>query len=483
MAVPCSEGSIWKRLGTALVTMFFYFMIFKYHNLFRQINPVNASQMIRIFLLKTFIMKLSYFVLILILFSIGCTNRKDRISASDSEEGSTDKKVETSVPKPKQQNMKISKAVFYLENSGSMFGYVKGFTEYVDVVSGLAYHNKFSEQKTPRQFYFVNGGENLKITNIGTDPSDLNDKLNLNGYNCGDPSKSNLNSMFQLALAKAKQDTICILISDGIYDLGKPQAPMNALSTEGNETKEKFINRLSDGDLETIIIKLNSHFDGNYFPVTGGSVKLSQDRPYYVFIFGDTKLLNKYFSDEYIKSLKGYSDIARFLKWNEFSIPYQITNKEKKGNFRFDNKNKNKLIRANPVHDNFQFAFAVDFSELPFSNDFCLSQNNYKCNIDNYIVDDIVSLNEDKIPGIDFDATHLITLLSNGNPYGKISLSLNYRNPSWIQETNIDEENGIVDDTAHTFGFKFLTEAITEAYDYKNETKTIVDFNFEITKN
>ena len=49
--------------------------------------------------------------------------------------------------------------------------------------------------------------------------------------------------MFQIALEKAKADTISILISDAIYDLGRPEAPMNALSTEGRETRSKVRGR------------------------------------------------------------------------------------------------------------------------------------------------------------------------------------------------------------------------------------------------
>jgi len=420
----------------------------------------------------------------LILFIGSCTGCKNRDERSNSYKTKEKRDNETAagkeIPKTSTER-KIGKAIFYLENSESMCGYVNGYTQFVDVVSDLSEKPEFVDQGTLRQFFFVNG-KDLKLNSLGDDPAILKTKLTDSEYKkYGDIKYSNLNSMFQMALRNAINDTITILISDAIYDVGK-DSPESALVKEGKETRSEFISRLGVGDVQTIIIKFNSFFDGKYFPIKGGITPLKQERPYYVFIFGDTDLLNEYFSDEYIKNLKGYSDLARFLKWNEFSIPYQITNKEKKGTFRFDNRNKNKLVKASPVHDNFQFAFAVDFSELPFSNDFCLSKNNYS-HIDNYLVDDIISLNEDKIPGIGFDATHLITLLSKGNPYGKISLRLNYSNPTWIQETNIDEEISIVGDTEHTFGFRFLTEAITEAYDYRNETKTIVDFNFEITKN
>ena len=373
--------------------------------------------------------------------------------------------------------------MFYLENSESMFGYVNGY-EYVNVVSGLAYKNKFSEQNTEREFYFVNGGDNLKINYIGDNASDLNDKLNLESYRCGDITKSNLNSMFQIALSKAKQDTISILISDGIYDIGKPQAPMKALLTEGNETKEKFINRLSEGDLQTIIIKLNSHFDGKYFPVTGGSRTISQNRPYYVWIFGDTELLNEYFSDEYIESLKGFSNIARFLKLSELDVPYQATPHSKIGDFRFDKRNKNKLVsvKTDRSGQGFYFTFAADFSSLPFSDSYLTSIDNYICNNSNFTIKAVSKIGNLKLHGLGFSPTHLITVGTDRNPLCKLNVSLQYNIPNWIEESNINDESNIIGDTFHTFGFKFLTNAISEAYQYKNNESNIVTFKFELIK-
>jgi len=60
----------------------------------------------------------------------------------------------------------------------------------------------------------------LSINKISEDPKILKSKINRNGFNQGKIGNSNLNKMFQLALFKAIGDTISILISDGIYDVG-----------------------------------------------------------------------------------------------------------------------------------------------------------------------------------------------------------------------------------------------------------------------
>lgn len=430
-------------------------------------------------------MRLLYFFIIsLIVFTISCESRDDRLKNSETEgtieNTETPGKEATKTPKER----KIGKAVFYLENSESMFGYVNGYTEYVSVVSGLAYKNRFSDENTERQFYFINGGDNLKINYIGNKASDLNDKLNLKSYSCGDITKSNLNSMFQIALSIAKQDTISILISDGIYDIGKRQAPMNALSTEGNETKEKFINRLSEGDFQTIIIKLNSHFDGKYFPVTGGIKRLSQDRPFYIWIFGETELLNEYFNDEYIESLKGFNDIARFLRLTELKVPYEATAENKIGEFDFDKGDRNKLLNVEPDRNGnaFQFSVAVDFSDLPFSGSFFTTTNNYSISNSNMKIKAVSEIGNTKLYGLDFTPTHLIILGTERSPICQLKISLLNKVPKWIGETNLKDESDIIGDTTHTFGFKFLTDAISDAYKYKNKQKNIANFQIELRK-
>ena len=434
------------------------------------------------------------FPIMTILFMIGslqysCSNKKERLNRTTNKIGQNKRsnavyKAPIDVNIPKQKDRKIGKAIFYIENSASMFGYINDFTEYVDVVSELAEKPRFVEEGTNREFYFVNGGENISITKIGVNPAVLKDKLTLKGFDHGDVSKSNLNSMFQLALSKAKNDTISILISDAIYDIGKKQAPMNALSTEGRETRSRFIERLNEGDLQTIIIKLSSYFSGNYFPVTGGRVKLSQKRPFYVCIFGETELLNKYFHKDYIESLEGYSDVARFLKLNGLIVPYQVTVHEKGGNFNFDRKNKNKLVNVKTGRKGkgFQFVIAVDFSALPFSNSYLASISNYFCSNPNYSVKKVRSIGDVKLYGLKFSPTHLVTVYADKNPLGRLNISLVNTVPNWIVDTNIDNDANIIGDTYHTFGFKFLTDAINEAYQYKNQGSDVATFKFELIK-
>jgi hypothetical protein len=429
-----------------------------------------------------------YYLAVVISYFISfssCQNRNDRLNITSLENESENNTRTTSAVIQETEVGKIGKAVFYIENSESMFGYVQGFTEYVDVISELAEKPDFAKERTNREFYFINGGNDLKITPIGNNPAILKDKLNTRGFRCGDITRSNLNSMFQVALKKAQEDTISILISDAIYDIGQPQAPFNALATEGRETRTKFIERLSYGDLQTIIIKLSSHFEGDYFFTSQRrSQRINHPRPFYIWVFGKSELLNKYFPNDYINSLKGYVDMARFMKFNDMDIPSQAISHNKIGEFRIDRVNKNKLINVKPDRNGrgFKFTFATDFSTLPFSDSYLQSVDNYLCS-ENFDVSEITILDWKLYEVESFNPTHLISVFTSRSPYCELDISLKNVVPDWIIQTSTHDETNIQNDTTHTFGFEFLINAISEAYLYMNRDNNITNFKFEITSN
>jgi len=388
------------------------------------------------------------------------------------------------------QQQTISKVTFFIENSGSMLGYVKKANDYKNAIVSLSYFPEFDNSK--KEFYFINGTSNtskksnISLNLIGSDPDLLKNNLNQNSFNNnGDPRYSDLTRMFEKALSCAKSGEISILVSDCIYDVGEESDPLTALKIETEKTKKIFRDRLSTENIQTIIIKAESQFEGNYyFASKKGSQQINQKRPYYIIIFGDSKLLNKHFTEENIsKKIAGYVSMARFMKIDNIKIPYQATNQNSKGTFKFDKTNKNKLINAEKDRNGqgFQFSIAVDYSSLPFPDTYYKAKDNYTPSGTYKIV--AIYTPTKKIPEVNsFSPSHFITINTSSSPYGNIEITLKYIIPTWISETNADNESGIVGDIKHTFGFKYLSDAITEAYQYKNKQLNISTFKFEILK-
>jgi hypothetical protein len=162
----------------------------------------------------------------------------------------------------------------------------------------------------------------------------------------------------------------------------------------------------------------------------------------------------------------------------EKNIPYQIVpSVDLKGEFKLDYESKYKLLNARPLKGEFQFAFAADFSSLPFSDRYLTSISNYECLHSNFKVVKGVKI-EKRIPGV--EGTHLITVFTDKNPLGDLEIVLKNITPVWVMGTDIENEDNI--DSSHTFGFKFLMDAISEAYNYRNNDTNPATFKITITK-
>lgn len=431
-------------------------------------------------------MKLNNYILLALLFFItscnGCKNRNERSSSSETKEkiennGISSKKAPTNSNEIK----KIKKALFFLENSGSLKGYVNGGdTDFKTSLTSLA--NLPDLDESEKIYYHINGiGDNCKLDYIGNNPNDLENGMKRNHYN---ESDSDLTRMFELALDSASNGNVVFLVTDGLYDVGETDNPKKALEREVEKTQTTFRNKLRNSDVQTIVLKCYSEFDGAYyFASKKGSKEIEQQRPFYIFLFGEDRQLNIFNEEIFNERIKGYSELARFLKLKNYSIPYEVTNLNRRGSsFKKNFNNRNILTKAEPFHDRFQFAFAVDFSSLPFSPKYYLSKRNYSINDSTYSLTEVRQVTNESLIGINLDPDYLLTLTTLKNPYVEVILSLKNITPKWIEETNINNEEDIADDTIHTFGFSLLVNAISGAYYDINNTNTVTDFKFKITR-
>jgi hypothetical protein len=389
------------------------------------------------------------------------------------------------IPVQKEGTAALEKVIFFIENSGSMFGYVNQANEFKNSLVGLAYLPEFD--KADKSFYFINGtsialrNSRIYINHVGDDPEVFKNDLNQKSFNTGEVKFSDLNKMFEIALDSARGNQISVLVSDCIYDVGEESDPLTALKIEIQKTQQAFRNRLENEDVQTLIIKAGSTFNGLYhYASKRGSKKLvNEERPFYVIFFGKTQLLNKLLTEQNIGSkIEGQYETARFFINDEKNVPYQIVPSiDLKGEFKQDFKDKYKLINAKPLKGEFQFTLAADFSSLPFSDSYLTTISNYDCLYSNFNVVKVVKIKK-RIPGV--TGTHLITVFTDKNPVGDLVIVVKNLTPDWVMETDTENEEPI--DSTHTYGFKQLIDAIGKAYEYKNNGKNPATFKIAISK-
>lgn len=428
-------------------------------------------------------------VVVLIIFVLSqnpASNRRHRNLAPVEKNAMSNDLSNPQPPIPQESPIRIAKATFFLENSGSMFGYLTSNSNYVQAVNNLALNLDFSDMNTETVFNLINGnGEDVKITPLGNNRSVFRSLLNPDSFNRGNINTSDLTKMFEIALENAENNYISILVSDGLYDVGGEISPLNALDSETSSTAIKFNDRIRQNpNLQTLIVKLTSQFRGRYtYSSRRGSVGLDQERPYYIWIFGNNELLNKYFSEEYFKNhLPGYQAMARFFKLDGFTIPYEATSLEKLGSFRFERGSRKKLngTEKDRMGRGFQFSIAADYSSIPYSDEYKLSIENYECS-EFFEVSNIQKFDTTKLFVVNgIVPTHLISVKTAQNPFGTLQVNLKNSIPLWISQTNSEDETNIIGDSQYTFGFEKLIRGITDAYTHASRRDNLASFIIEI---
>lgn len=427
-----------------------------------------------------------YIILAIVMFG-SCTSRSARVQNSSklvetSRSVSTSKKTESSiVSNDNLQKNRDVKAHIFLENSGSMFGYVKQ-GDFVSVVSQIA--GDCDIQCSHVDYVLTNGRD----TKLGSALTSFTKALTVSGIRKGDPSKSDLSRMFEKALNVAVDGDVSILISDGIYSVnGTAQSLINKLKSESIVTRNKFIKRLQTENLTTVMIKLQSMFDGYYYPASKGRKKIKQNRPYYVWVIGQTKDIDYVFGKDYFRQLQGFVSEMKFAKYSNLEPQMGFVEYHTSGTSRY---NPSGLILDNvfPRNNVTSFSVALDFTDMPFSMSYFDQQGIYTNDL-GYKVTSVVrkkdlSKREQQSAqnNVRDHFSHVVTMECSKSPWGTMHLCVENKTPQWVDKTHDDNDQDIVGDTDHTFGFKYLVEGIDLAYKKVNKSANIAVYDIQINK-
>jgi hypothetical protein len=437
---------------------------------------------------------------IFLLFSCGSNNRKHGDDPKGNLSDTTEKIIQPIVAKTIN---------VYIENSGSMDGYVGGNYEFKEAISSLLARLPYHYEEKDIKIRFINS----RIDSISTTQVDLtNFSKELNMYwekgKRTRSSSTNLNNIFQDILSQTDSSTISILFSDCIYSIGYGDV-IGLLSYEKNLTMSAFLQKYKKDKvpLATTILKMKSHFKGKYFPYTGDKnhFHIDMERPYYIVVIGNNDIMldfnakiplerdkiggfdNKYIiqagatNNIYYSVLLSTDNVGRFRASRNVSTKDYIHGIEDV-NMKSRNRNGNSSNK-------FTFAVAVDLKNIPVEEDYLLNPENYTLGDDNFIVKEIKAVNKNDIGASDWvrisasNPTHLLILEATGTAISNVKVSLKKQMPQWITDSSIEDDTDRNKLTGKTFGLKYWIEGIAAAYQeiYPND-KNFFEFEIQIKK-
>lgn len=377
----------------------------------------------------------------------------------------------------------------YIENSASIYGYTSTNSEYINVVNDLAQFSNIVSQTDAKFKYFLISGDNQDLTEyeLGNNPSILSSTLSPNGLKKPTSGNSDINGMFNHVLKSVAKNSISILISDGIYDIGETANPLAALETQGIGTRTTFINNLKERNTETLVIKLLSDFEGEYYPgAKKGVERISHKRPYYVWVFGDEQLVDTYFSDEKIQGLKGYQNHTAYKKLGYSEVKYTP--------FSIGNSNVRKSRSLNTfevsrTENRIEFTIVADFNFIRLGEQYFNDPSNYNINL-GYRLEKCIR--KEKYPdpegkvanalkSVSFQPSHFLSISSDQPVLGQVDIALIPKLPSWIEESTMISDSPLNGEENRTFGLSTLMNGINEAYLEVSEAKEIFKLTINIT--
>lgn len=348
----------------------------------------------------------------------------------------------------------------YIENSGSMDGYMCDGSQLKDAV--YDYVSRLGRISDTVSLNYINSQvipyrDNLKSYIKTLNPASFKQA----GGNRGN---SDIGDMLGMIIDSMSATDVSVFISDCILDipaansqqfLGQCQIDIRNAIARGMESIDGF---------SVEILKMSSEFKGNYYYQNGAVEYLDGvKRPYYIWILGSRNLLAKYNREVPPAALsnRGLSGTAAFTGRSE--VPFEVKNHF----FASD--------VVSPVQGKLRLALRADLASTLQTEPVILDKSNYKFSCDGAEIEDI------KPP----------TAAGSSQPryefrivvpehVSEVTLSFNRPAlPAWISKT--DDATG-TDINAHidqTTGIRPLIEGVADAY---NGGTAIASFKFTFKK-
>ncbi len=371
----------------------------------------------------------------------------------------------------RQAPLQKYKYAIYLENSGSLNGYlnVAGDSNFKSNVYSLITLLNTSRQKKTLDLYDVN----TKIIPVFPEANtseveeyikNLNEttfrKRSLKGN--GNQSQSDLQAVLKMILDTTGTNEISVLISDGVFSPGKNRNAEDYLSQQQNSIQNLINDKLNSQLLSLLVLQFESDFKGRYYyqdnsPKDG----IFRKRPYYVICAGPEAGLKNILQEMGKEGrFTGFRNFMFLTPSRDYDVKPQIVNNTEYYDYDMDvPMTVNNIEQGGPDHK-FRIKFVTDFSMLPVSE-------NYLRNRGYYTVSGGFSI-ESISPSGKAEFTHEIILVTDKARSGKVTFSLKKQLPDWIDGSNLNADKGFTEEalSGKTFGIRYLLKGMYNAYYY-----------------
>ena len=329
----------------------------------------------------------------------------------------------------------------YMENSGSMNGFVTTNSEFKNALGHLiAKTNGFYEDT---KVFFINTA--VHHAAICDNLNDFVLHLNPQTMQVGNTSSTDINKIFGMIAERTKKDTVSILVSDCVYDVDNVGNLLSAASSSTTGTFMKAIRQAKDdgSDFAVILMQCMSRFFGYHFE---GNVPIicNGQRPYYVIIMGKKEAvleLNEHLElEDTPTGLPGMTHKYMLSSEDTWDLNSQ--------NARVFTNGFSNALRIQPEHDglnirniitdhdkvDLSFAFGLGVDNLFVSPDYLLEKENYEVEPSQYVIEQVTD--QAKFTECDFFTHPICVQISTQDKSFAPEITLRLKNqiPGWVKK-------------------------------------------------
>jgi len=338
----------------------------------------------------------------------------------------------------------------YIENSGSMDGYVKGITEFEMSVYDYLSDIKISGIVDSLNLFYINS----EVIPQGSDIEDFIQKLEPSNFKQkgGNRGKSDIANVIKDVLLETKENNISIVVTDGIFSPGKGVNASEYLVNQQIGIKTAMADYLNKHQNTAVVVsQLSSQFDSIYYDKEDKKIPFKGQRPYYIWLIGDVMQVADLQSKVPNKDVQHVFSITM----GNQSMKYAL--KIGSGKFGLDKSDPKKTMK-NLQRDSHRkavtFAVDCDLSGLLLDETYLSDTSNYKWNLKDYSF----SVSKTTINGY----SHSLTFSSPHVVKGNLSVKLMSKIPAWVETVNDDD--GSAPTNGKTYGVKYQVLGVYEAF-------------------
>lgn len=361
----------------------------------------------------------------------------------------------------------------YIENSGSMDGYVAGVTEFEQSVYSYLSDIKLLDFCQSLNLNYINS----EILKQPDDVSDFIEKLEPAVFRLrgGDRKTTDISNLFESIMNEQGENDISILISDFVFSPGDKDASQY-LTNQSTGIKIQFVKRLkTNTNYAAVLYRLESKFSGKYYNKFDNPTIIDGERPFFIWLLGNKDQLQRLITTVDKNDIKGNGvDHTYCISKMCESAPYGILQMPRIGSFEFNPSNpktsikKAKIDKKNPNHK-FVVSIGVDYSRLLLEDSYLTDSDNYEINNKAYTIE----ISKNANPASPY--THTIKIMLDASQpvisRGIVKISLMKKSAPWADDyTDYDGIDINAEGAMNkTFGLKYLIEGVYDAYKSDNK--------------